>query len=152
MSIRGILGGLYRPRGAAKIGSGTSLTSALIFGPFASLIIGFISNWKIVFVLTVFEMFGAVLWNVITVSLRQSLIPPELLGRVNSVYRFFAWGSIPIGALIGGSLVSLNQHLFGREWALRSPYLIGSALGFIVLVFALPRLTTENIDRARKGN
>jgi MFS family permease len=151
-AIGGILGGVYGPRVASKIGSGTSLKIALIVGPVASLIIGFMSNWKIVFVLTVFEMFGAVLWNVITVSLRQSIIPPELLGRVNSVYRFFAWGSIPIGALIGGSLVSLNQHLFGREWALRSPYLIGSALGFIVLVFALPRLTTENIDRARKGN
>jgi hypothetical protein len=32
------------------------------------------------------------LWNVITVSLRQRLIPDHLLGRVNSVYRFFAWG------------------------------------------------------------
>ena len=38
-------------------------------------------------------------WNVITVSLRQSIIPPHLLGRVNSVYRFFAWGMMPIGAL-----------------------------------------------------
>ena len=43
-------------------------------------------------------MFTAVLWNVITVSLRQAVIPDRLLGRVNSVYRFFGWGAIPIGA------------------------------------------------------
>ena len=34
-----------------------------------------------------------VLWNVITVSLRQAIIPDHLLGRVNSVYRFFGWGA-----------------------------------------------------------
>jgi hypothetical protein len=45
--------------------------------------------------------FTAVVWNVITVSFRQSIIPDELLGRVNSVYRFFAWGMMPIGSIIG---------------------------------------------------
>jgi hypothetical protein len=48
---------------------------------------------------------GAV-WNVRTVSLRQSVIPPPLLGRVNSVYRFVAYGTMPAGALLGGVLAS----------------------------------------------
>ena len=48
-------------------------------------------------------MLLAVLWKVITVSLRQTIIPDELLGRVNSVYRFFGWGMMPIGALLGGA-------------------------------------------------
>ncbi len=50
-----------------------------------------------------------VVWNVITVSLRQRIIPDHLLGRVNSAYRLFAWGSQPIGALLGG----LIGELFG---------------------------------------
>ena len=45
----------------------------------------------------------ALLWNVITVSLRQSIIPDHLLGRVNSVYRFLAWGMIPIGAALAAA-------------------------------------------------
>ena len=45
---------------------------------------------------------GSVVWNVITVSLRQSPIPDQLLGRVNSVYRFVGWGTIPLGSLLGG--------------------------------------------------
>jgi MFS family permease len=48
---------------------------------------------------------GAV-WNVLTVSLRQSVIPAPLLGRVNSVYRFVAYGTMPAGALLGGVLAS----------------------------------------------
>ena len=55
------------------------------------------------------EMGVGVLWNVITVSLRQSIIPDHLLGRVNSVYRFFAWGMMPIGSLIGGLIVVVTD-------------------------------------------
>ena len=28
-----------------------------------------------------------------------------MLGRVNSVYRFFAWGMMPVGAALGGVIV-----------------------------------------------
>ena len=35
----------------------------------------------------------------------------DLLGRVNSVYRFLAWGSIPIGAAIGGVIVAVLDEL-----------------------------------------
>jgi MFS family permease len=51
--------------------------------------------------------FAVVVWNVITVSLRQRISPPHLLGRVNASYRLLAWGSMPLGALIGGTLGEL---------------------------------------------
>ena len=35
------------------------------------------------------EMFAGLLWNVVAVSYRQRFIPDALLGRVNSIYRFF---------------------------------------------------------------
>jgi MFS family permease len=44
----------------------------------------------------------AMMWNVITVSLRQRITPDHLLGRLNAAYRFFGWGAGPIGALAGG--------------------------------------------------
>ncbi len=68
---------------------------------------GFVSHWLVVAVLLGITMFTGILWNVITVSLRQAVIPDRLLGRVNSVYRFFGWGMIPIGGLIGGLLVAV---------------------------------------------
>ena len=86
------------------------------------------------------EMFGALLWNVITVSLRQRVIPDALLGRVNSLYRFFGWGAMPLGALAGGALVALLEPDFGREDALRSVYLT-AALGMAAMfAYGLIRL------------
>jgi MFS family permease len=49
------------------------------------------------------------------VSLRQSVTPDRLLGRVNGTMRFLNSGMIPIGALIGGALgglIGLRETLF----------------------------------------
>lgn len=142
-------GGLLGPKVSAKIGSGTSLWLALAMGPIGALIIGTTNSWQVVWVVTIFESFTAVLWNTITVSLRQSIIPTNVLGRVNSVYRFFAWGSIPIGMFLGGGLVTIAQHFVSREMALRSPYLLGALLGVVIFIFAAPKLTTAAINKAR---
>ncbi|GHF68964.1 MFS family permease [Amycolatopsis bartoniae] len=42
--------------------------------------------------------------NVVTVSLRQTLAPAELLGRVGSSHRLVAYGTKPLGALAAGAL------------------------------------------------
>ncbi|MFM8001537.1 MAG: hypothetical protein ACKPAJ_03860, partial [Actinomycetota bacterium] len=68
-------------------------------------------------------------WNVITVSMRQRLIPTELFGRVNSVYRFIGTGSTAIGALLGGQIAF--------NFGLRATYLASGA----ILLFALATLT-----------
>ncbi|MGA0070896.1 MAG: MFS transporter [Candidatus Nanopelagicaceae bacterium] len=148
-AIGGTLGGILGPKISKKLGSGTSLYLALLSMPLLSLIIGLTSNWYIAWVMIAATTVFAVLWNVITVSLRQSIIPSHLLGRVNSVYRFFAWGSMPIGTLIGGAIVSLTQLLGNRELALRMPYFFSLVLGLVIFAFAAPRLTTEKIERAR---
>jgi MFS family permease len=148
-AIGGTLGGVLGPKISKKLGSGPSLYLTLISMPIMSLIIGITSNWYLVWVMVAGTTIFAVLWNVITVSLRQSIIPAHLLGRVNSVYRFFAWGSIPIGTLLGGGLVSLTESLGERELALRMPYFVSLVLGLVIFAFAAPRLTTEKIERAR---
>jgi hypothetical protein len=61
--------------------------------------------------------FTALLWNVVTVSLRQVMIPDEILGRVNSVYRFLGWGAMPIGTILGGVLASLVEQTATTIWA-----------------------------------
>jgi MFS family permease len=148
-AVGGIAGGILGPKVSEKIGSGRSLALALFVMPLSTLLIGLTSQWYIVWVLVVVETFTAVLWNVVTVSLRQSLIPTNLLGRVNSVYRFFAWGTIPIGTLLGGGLVAALEDPLGREMAFRSIYFVGAFLGFLLFIYAIRVLTTEAIDRAR---
>lgn len=148
-AIGGTLGGIIGPKISARIGSGPSLYLTLIIGPVANVIIGLTSSWQIIWILIAIMTNFAILWNIITVSLRQSIIPSHLLGRVNSVYRFFAWGSIPIGTFIGGALVSILENVTSRELALRAPYFLAASLGFILFLFAAPKLTTEKIERAR---
>jgi len=148
-AIGGTLGGILGPKISKRLGSGPSLYLTLISMPLLGLVIGLSSNWYVVWVMTALTTVFAVLWNVITVSLRQSIIPTQLLGRVNSVYRFFAWGSIPIGTLIGGAIVSATELFGDRELALRMPYFFSFVLGLVIFLFAAPRLTTEKIERAR---
>jgi predicted MFS family arabinose efflux permease len=52
------------------------------------------------------EAFAVALGNVATLSLRQVVIPSELLGRVNNAFRTCVLGIVPLGALVGGVLAS----------------------------------------------
>ncbi len=111
--------------------------------------IGLVASWPVVMlVFTIVSMVG-ILWNVITVSLRQTIIPPHLLGRVNSVYRFFAWGMMPIGAALGGVTVAVVSTFADREWALRATWLLDAAIHVGLFVFGRAKLTTEKIEAAR---
>ena len=74
-------------------------------------------------------------------TLRQTLIPDRLLGRVNSAYRLVAWGTMPVGAALGGFLASV----FG----LASPFLIGGIVGLVMAVVALPVVNTRSIEEAQ---
>lgn len=148
-AVGGTLGGVLGPRISKRLGSGRSLWLTLVAIPTTGLVIGLSSNWVVAWVMILCATIFAVLWNVITVSLRQSIIPAALLGRVNSVYRFFAWGSMPIGTLIGGAIVSVTENFASRELALRMPYFVSLILGLIIFLFAVPLLTTEKIEKAR---
>ena len=53
--------------------------------------------------------FSGFVWNVVSVSTRQRLIPDALRGRVNSLYRLLAWGMMPVGLVLSGLVVSLGE-------------------------------------------
>ena len=46
--------------------------------------------------------FGPIIFSVTQTSLRQSVTPPQLLGRVNASLRWLTWGFRPVGAVLGG--------------------------------------------------
>jgi MFS family permease len=51
--------------------------------------------------------FEGVFWNVNAMSLRQAITPPAVRGRMNATMRFISWGTIPLGATLGGVLGSV---------------------------------------------
>jgi MFS family permease len=77
----------------------------------------------------------AVIYNVNQVSLRQAITPERMLGRMNATMRFIVWGTIPIGALLGGSIAQLTGDLHLTVWI----GAIGSFLGFLPVLFSQVR-------------
>jgi len=148
-AVGGVIGSIFAPRVSKKIGSGPSLYLTMVVGGVTTLVLGLASRWWIAWMMFAVGTFTSVLWNVITVSFRQTIIPDALLGRVNSVYRFFGWGMMPIGSLLGGAVVAIFTPLVGRSDALRWPFYIVAIAYAVLFVYAAPRLTTAKLESAR---
>ncbi|MDH3306922.1 MAG: MFS transporter [Acidimicrobiia bacterium] len=148
-AVGGVLGSLFAPKVSARIGQGRSLQLVLLVSALGIGVTGITSSWGVVFAMAAVTSFVAVLWNVITVSLRQEIIPDRLLGRVNSVYRFFAWGMMPIGSLLAGATVALGETATSRVTALRLPFLIASVAYLAVFAVGVRQLTDRRLAEAR---
>ncbi len=148
-AIGGAVGGLVAPWASRRLGSGTCLAIALGTPVVVSVAVGLSSSWVLVMLFTGIGAFLTSGWNGITVSLRQSIIPPHLLGRVNSVYRFFAWGMMPIGAALGGLIVVVIGATNSRSTGLRVVWFADAAIHLGLFVFGRNKLTTAKIEAAR---
>lgn len=92
-----LAGLLHRQFGFSKVALGSLmlsgiLTTAMALTPFYWLGLGL---WAVT------QGLG-ILFNINTGSLRQSIVPRHLLGRVISVAMVLAWSANPLGALVGG--------------------------------------------------
>ncbi|MDV6014268.1 MFS transporter [Haloechinothrix sp. LS1_15] len=148
-AVGGLAGSLLADRVSSRIGPGTALLTSITGLGLALAMIGLVPVAMLAWSMLVVIGFLVVQWNVVTVSLRQTIVPDHLLGRVNSVYRFFGWGMISIGSLLGGVVVTTGELLVAREWALRAPFLLAATVYVILLIYAAPRINTRRIREAR---
>jgi MFS family permease len=82
--------------------------------------------------------FANVVYNVTQLSLRQTITPERIQGRMNSVMRFVVWGTVPAGALLGGALgtwIGLKETLIVGG--------IGCCLPFLPVLFSQVREIRE---------
>lgn len=139
-AVGAITGSLSAKYIVLRIGSQASLYVSLATWGVAYSVMALTSN-ALVFASAMFFLTTAsMLWNVITVSWRQRRIPADMLGRVNSIYRFFGWGSMPLGALFSGVLVSLAERETEREIALRAPLIFAAVGSALIFAYALSKL------------
>ena len=103
-AVGSLLGSFLAERIERAIGRSLSLTVAIIGGAVLLAAPAFTTNPFIIGAAFFVGGLSIVLWNVVAVSLRQTITPDRLLGRVNSGYRLLAWGTMPLGAAIGGVL------------------------------------------------
>jgi len=76
-----------------------------------------------------FAGMGATIWVILVASIRQRLVPAELLGRVYSASRFISWGIGPIGALLAGFVAEV--------WGIQTMFAIGGVvnIGLLLMFF-----------------
>jgi MFS family permease len=131
-AVGSVAGGLVNPVLTRRLGLLPSLVLPGVATAAAFVGIGLAPGPVVVAALLAVQGFSAAMWNVVTVSLRQRVVPGHLLGRVNSVYRMLGWGLMPLGALVGGFVA----HAAG----LRAPYIVAGLLCLVAVLAALPLL------------
>jgi Transmembrane secretion effector len=52
-----------------------------------------------------------ILFNINTSSLRQAIVPNDMLGRVRSIAGVLAWSAIPLGTFIGGIIIQTTGNI-----------------------------------------
>lgn len=127
-----ILGGMTASALTSRLGMLPSLILSLAGSAGAFAGIGLARDAAMAGAFFAVNGYTVTMWNVVTISLRQQIVPRELLGRVNSVYRMIGWGLFPVGAIAGGFVA--------REFGLRAPYILGAIITAASAVAALPAL------------
>ncbi len=103
----GLIGSLVASKFATRVGQGPAIwISAVAFGPFLFVVPFVHRDWTLALLAASQLVVWAsiVIYNITQVSFRQGLCPPNLLGRMNATMRFLVWGTIPLGAFVGGVL------------------------------------------------
>ena len=105
--VGGVIGAATARRWVTVLGQARTIWLALLVTqPFALLLplahrdalpLAFVVGWLVI-------GYGSTLYNVVQVSYRQTACPDHLLGRVQASNRFLAWGTMPLGGLLGGAL------------------------------------------------
>jgi MFS family permease len=144
LAIGSVVGSLLAARVESAIGRARLLLLCVITTAVTTMVIGVTTNALVVGAAFALSGLTIVMWNVVTVSLRQRITPNGLLGRLNASYRLLAWGSQPIGALLGGIL--------GELYGLPAVFIIAGAFGLILLPLFLTLVTDREIDAAERAS
>ena len=137
-AVGAVAGGLVAERLSKWMGALSIIYGTVVLWTLCMFAEGFWPRLWVSATATVVMAFATTVWNTVTISLRQRIVPANLLGRVNSVYRWLVWGSISLGAALGG--------VIAREFGLRAPFFFGAAFGGLALVTLFFTVTARDIS------
>ena len=130
LAIQGVgalAGSIAAPMVSKYLGRGKALAINVFFASLLVIFIGLSPNAYFFVAVSVLIGFTISVWNILLMSLYQSLIPPELYGRIHGARRTIVWGLMPIGALLGGVIA---------RGGLRLPFLIGGSIATLIAFFS----------------
>ena len=105
--VGGIAGALLGTPIQKRFRFGTVISSTVWVGALLWPLYAIAPNPIILGVITALSFINGPVYNVVQFSYRLALIPDELQGRVNSVFRLLAFGFQPLGWVVTGVLIQL---------------------------------------------
>jgi hypothetical protein len=141
VAVGGVPGSLLAARVGERVPPGPLIVGGVLVGAVVMACFGLATDPWLAGV--AYAVTGAVwgVWNVTLLSLRQEIVPDRLMGRVVGAIRLVGFGTIPLGALLGG--------LVARAFGLRAPFLGGAAVLAVAALAAAPRVTSAAVRAAR---
>jgi MFS family permease len=141
-SVGGLVGSAVAGPLERRLGASTLLRVGLVVETATHLVFALTrSPWVAGAVFTVFGV-HAVVWGVVTLSLRQRVVPARLLGRANSVYYLFSAGGAALGSLQGGFVT--------RAYGVTGPFWLAFAAMVVLTPAAWPLFTRGALDAERQ--
>ncbi len=141
LALGTVLGAVVVPRALARTSETFMLRLSVIAMPLPMFVLALATEYWLA--AAALFVWGAleITWGIVAVSYRQEVVPYELLGRVNAVYRMMAWGSVPIGGLLAG--------LLGELIGISGAYLV--LAGILCLAWLVcPIIRPEVLDLERR--
>ena len=142
-AIGGVAGGLLAHRAVSAIGAGWVLRTEMIVEILTYL--GFALTRSAIIAAVLLALLGLhlVMFSTVSASLRQSLAPANMIGRVHGAYRLASNGGMLAGAALGG--------LISSRFGLTAPFWLGFAAMTAVSVAVWGTLNNRDIRTARQS-
>jgi MFS family permease len=134
-AVGGIGGAVFAPLLSKVVPIFASVIAAMFVSSVAVICFGLLSSIVPVAIAAIVLGFGSAWWNVVTITLRQRIVPKALLGRVTSVYRMVAFAAAPLGAVGAGFLAHRTD--------LRTPYLVMGLLQLLATLAFAPTIRRQ---------
>ena len=134
-AVGGVAGAALAPRLSRRLSTSTSLITAMLVMGVAIVGFGLVAKLVVVVPGAILMGFGSTWWNVVSITLRQRIVPAELLGRVTAVYRMVAFCAAPLGAVGAGFLAHRTD--------LRTPYVVMGVLQLAATFLYAPLIRRE---------
>ncbi len=143
-AVGGVIGAVLAQRLKVRWGTGLTMAIMMVIQTASLVFMGLVPQlWAGILGFAVSSL-AVTMWNILIMSLRQSVIPGRLLGRVHGSWRTVLWGSMPLGSLIGGLIGRIDLVL---------PFIIGGGVALLIaIVFFRFMMTLPNPEDVDNGD
>jgi MFS family permease len=127
-ALGAVIGSVLTPKLSERFGRTNVMAAVLALSSLVTLLQGASPNVWVFMALMLIGGVAITLWNVLLMSTYHQIIPNHLFGRIHGTRRTLVWGLMPIGAIVGGFIATVD---------LRLPFFVGGAVCLVISIFAI---------------